>query len=66
MTAMASSSRANDNWQDDPNSLDVENIGLAPKKAAESATVLHLPAGAYTAITSGVNDGHGSRLGRGV
>src|SRR5439155_13824632 len=45
----------NDNWQDDIHSLDVQQNGLAPSNALESAIVLHLPAGAYTAVVSGVN-----------
>jgi hypothetical protein len=36
--------------------------GLAPTDAAESATLLHLPAGAYTTIVSGVGGGTGIGL----
>ncbi len=53
---------SNDNWQDDINSPDVEKNGLAPTDAAESAIVLHLPAGAYTAIVSGADGGTGIGL----
>jgi len=52
----------NDNWQDDINSIDIEQNGLAPTNALESAIVLHLPAGAYSAIVRGVNGGTGVAL----
>jgi len=52
----------NDNWQDDIHSLDVQQNGLAPSNALESAIVLHLPAGAYTAVVSGVNGATGNAL----
>ncbi len=44
----------NDNWQDDSNSLALEQNSLAPAEDSEAATILHLPTGAYTAIVSGV------------
>ncbi len=53
---------SNDNWQDDINAIDVQKNGLAPPNALESAIVLHLPAGAYTAIVTGVNGGTGVGL----
>ena len=53
---------SNDNWQDDINSPDVEKNGLSPTNALESAIVLHLPAGAYTAIVSGADGGTGVGL----
>jgi len=53
---------SNDNWQDDINSPDVTKNGLAPPNALESALVLHLPAGAYTAVVRGANDGTGVAL----
>ena len=53
---------SNDNWQDNINSVDVQKNGLAPPNALESALVLHLPAGAYTAIESGVDGGTGIGL----
>jgi hypothetical protein len=52
----------NDNWQDNVNSIDVQKNGLAPPNALESALVLHLPAGAYTAIESGADGGTGIGL----
>ena len=57
-TAIAS----NDNWQDNINAIDIQKNGLAPPRSAESALVLHLPAGAYTAIVSGANGGTGVGL----
>src|SRR5204863_10094535 len=53
---------SNDNWQDNVNSIDVQKNGLAPPNASESALVLHLPAGAYTAIESGADGGTGIGL----
>jgi len=53
---------SNDNWQDNINSVDVQKLGLAPPNALESALVLHLPAGAYTAIVRGAGDGTGVGL----
>jgi arylsulfate sulfotransferase len=52
----------NDNWQDDNNAMLVQKNGLAPPNASESALVLHLPAGKYTAIVSGANGGTGIGL----
>jgi len=53
---------SNDNWQDDNNAPDVQRNGLAPPNALESALVLHLPAGAYTAIVRGANGATGNAL----
>ena len=53
---------SNDNWQDNVNAIDVQRNGLAPSNPSESALVLHLPAGAYTAIVSGANGGTGVAL----
>jgi arylsulfate sulfotransferase len=52
----------NDNWQDDNNATYVRRDGLAPPNALESALVLRLPAGAYTAIVRGVNGATGNAL----
>jgi hypothetical protein len=52
----------NDNWQDGHNAVDIQNKGLAPPNALESAIVLHLPPGAYTAIVSGANGATGNAL----
>jgi hypothetical protein len=53
---------SNDNWQDDVNSIDVQKNGLAPPNPLESALVLHLPAGAYTAVVWGADGGTGVGL----
>jgi len=53
---------SNDNWQDDNHATDVQRNGLAPSNALESALVLHLPAGAYTAVVRGANGGTGVGL----
>ncbi len=52
----------NDNWQDNVNAIDVTKNGLAPPNPSESALVLHLPAGTYTAIVRGANGGTGVGL----
>jgi hypothetical protein len=53
---------SNDNWQDNVNGIEIQQNGLAPANALESATVLHLPAGAYSAIVRGANGGTGVAL----
>ena len=55
----------NDNWQTDPNNIVLQRLGLTPPNASESALVLHLPAGAYTAIVRGANNGTGTALAEG-
>jgi hypothetical protein len=52
----------NDNWQDDIGMADVEANGLAPSDPAESATILHPPAGAYSIVVSGVGGTTGASL----
>jgi hypothetical protein len=52
----------NDNWQTDPNNIVLQRNGLAPSNASDSALVLHLPAGAYTAIVRGANGATGTAL----
>jgi hypothetical protein len=52
----------NDNWHDNVNWVDVQKNGLAPPNALESAIVLHLPAGAYTAVIRGANGATGNAL----
>ena len=52
----------NDNWQDDNNAIHVQKNKLAPPNALDSAIVLHLPAGAYTAIVRGANGATGNAL----
>ena len=53
---------SNDNWQDNINAIDIQKNGLAPPNASESALVLHLPAGAYTAVVRGADNGTGVAL----
>jgi hypothetical protein len=53
---------SNDNWQSDPNSFLVQKNGLAPQNPSESALVLRLPAGKYTVVVRGANDGTGIGL----
>jgi len=52
----------NDNWQDDPNAVDIDQNGLAPADGAESAVILSLPAGAYTTLAFGANGATGVGL----
>jgi hypothetical protein len=52
----------NDNWQDGNNAIDIQNRRLAPPNPLESAIVLRLPPGAYTAIVSGANGATGNAL----
>jgi arylsulfate sulfotransferase len=52
----------NDNWQDDVNAIDITKNGLAPTDDLEAATVLHLPAGAYSTIVEGAAGGTGIAL----
>jgi hypothetical protein len=53
---------SNDNWQDNVNWIDVQKNALSPTDQRESALVLHLPPGAYTAIVSGANGATGIGL----
>ena len=53
---------SNDNWQDNINKIYIQKNGLAPPNASESALVLRLPAGAYTAIVRGANGATGNAL----
>jgi arylsulfate sulfotransferase len=54
---------SNDNWQRDPNNVVfLPKNGLAPPNADDSALVLQLPAGAYTAIVRGANGTTGNAL----
>ena len=52
----------NANWLDNINWIDVRKNALSPTSTSESALVLHLPAGAYTAVVRGANDGIGIGL----
>ncbi len=53
---------SNDNWRDDVNAIDVQRNALSPPNEQESALVLQLPAGEYTAVVSGANGGTGIGL----
>jgi hypothetical protein len=54
---------SNDNWQSDPNNVALlPKNELAPPNASDSALVLHLPAGAYTAIVRGADGTTGNAL----
>lgn len=53
---------ANDNWQDDPSAADVQNAGLAPTNPLESAILLSLAPGNYTAILSDASGATGVGL----
>lgn len=53
---------ANDNWANDVSASAMQSRHLAPTNAAEAATILDLPAGAYTAIVNGVGGATGVAL----
>ena len=54
---------SNDSWQRDPNNVVfLPKNGLAPPNPSDSAVVLHLPPGAYTAIVRGANGATGNAL----
>jgi hypothetical protein len=63
LTLVRSSDQAviasNDNWGSAANAGQISAMGLAPANAAESAILVSLPPGAYTAIVSGVGGGTG-------
>jgi len=50
---------SNDNWQDAPNAAQIQASGFAPSDPHESAIMVTLDPGAYTAIVSGKNGGTG-------
>jgi hypothetical protein len=53
----------NDNWQDDPaQAALITATGIAPTNNLESAIVADLPAGNYTTIVTGKNNGTGIGL----
>jgi arylsulfate sulfotransferase len=53
---------SNDNWQTNVNEIDIRRNGLAPANPSESALMLHLPAGAYTAVVRGADGAIGNAL----
>ncbi|MGE5098135.1 MAG: YncE family protein [Betaproteobacteria bacterium] len=50
---------ANDDWADAPNAAGIQSSGFAPADARESAILVTLDPGAYTAIVSGVGGATG-------
>jgi hypothetical protein len=54
--------RRNDNWHTAPNLSKIETSGLAPTNNYESAILVTLTPGRYTAIVRGVNGGTGVAL----
>jgi hypothetical protein len=53
---------SNDNGLDNINWIDVRKNALSPPNEQESALVLHLPAGAYTAVVRGASGTTGKAL----
>ena len=53
---------SNDNWMDGPDASEISADGLAPTDDHESALLLTLPAGSYTAIVRGANGETGLAL----
>jgi hypothetical protein len=54
--------RDNDDWRDAPNASEIQTTGLAPSEDRESAILMTLPAGNYTAVVRGVNGTTGIAL----
>ncbi len=54
--------QSNNDWQQDPNASTIAGRGLAPNDPKESATLITLSPGVYTAIVSGVNGATGVAL----
>ncbi|HXE60755.1 MAG TPA: Ig-like domain-containing protein [Gemmatimonadaceae bacterium] len=50
---------SNDDWQSGPNAAQIQAKGLAPSNAKESAVMMTLQPGAYTAIVSGAANSTG-------
>ena len=50
---------SNDDWQSASNAAEIQATGLAPVSSLESAILITLAPGAYTAIVSGVGGGTG-------
>jgi hypothetical protein len=53
---------SNDDWQLASNAIDIALSGLAPSNVKEPAILTELPAGLYTLIVTGVNQGTGTAL----
>ena len=54
--------KTNDDWQTNTNEQEIVDTGLAPTDPLESALLVTLDPGAYTAIVSGANNGTGIGL----
>jgi hypothetical protein len=50
---------SNDDWMTSPQKTQIQNSGLAPTNAKESAILQTLAAGVYTAVVHGTNGGTG-------
>jgi hypothetical protein len=53
---------SNDNWHDGAQASQIQQLGLAPTNSLESAILVTLHPGSYTAVVSGYNDGSGNGL----
>jgi hypothetical protein len=53
---------SNDNWGQSPNSAEIADSGVAPANPSESAILMSLAPGAYTAVLSGVNQTTGTAV----
>jgi hypothetical protein len=53
---------SNDDWQDSSQGPEIQQSGIAPTNALESAILRTLPPGSYTAVVSGYEDGQGNGL----
>lgn len=52
----------NDDWQQSAQATEIMDSGLAPKSPRESAILISLPPGHYTAVLSGSNGGTGNGI----
>lgn len=52
----------NDNWEQNENSAEIANSGVAPTNPSESAILMDLAPGSYTAVLSGVNQTTGTAV----
>jgi hypothetical protein len=53
---------SNDDWRDGPQASQIQQIGLAPSNSLESAILVTLEPGSYTAVVSGFENGSGNGL----
>ena len=53
---------SNDDWQEGAQAFQIQQSGIAPVNALESAVLVTLPPGSYTAVVSGYNNGTGNGL----